>query len=153
MTMKGMTAEQFASLVNALSAIRDNVKTTKEKLTLTDEQKEHNKPIDKELRNLRTAVETLEKSGFDVPEQFRDQIAALESKRFATETVTNEPDEETLNSALTSMIELVGLQELVYKAASKLHNETDYTFKKEFPKEYEKHRETTGNSTDETDRD
>lgn len=127
MTMKGMDSKNLQSLVNALARIRDNVKTTTEKVTLTDEQKEHNKPIDKELRNLRTAVETLEKSGLPVPDQFHEQIADLESKRFATETVKNEPTEDVLNDALTELIELVGLQELVYKAASKLHNEASYT--------------------------
>jgi hypothetical protein len=104
MTMKDLTPNELNNLVEKLASIRETVKTTRETVTLTDAQKEHNKPIDAELRKLRATVETLESNSIDVPGQ-----------------------ESVLNDALTELIDLVSLQEVIYKASSKLHNEAKYT--------------------------
>lgn len=121
--------DNLEAMVEKLDAIRSAVKLEKIESTLTDEQKEHNREINKQLRPLKTTVETLTAIDQPVPEDITAQVEDLEGKLFAGESYWKEPDEETIEQALTDLVELVGMRELVYKAASKLHNEASYTLK------------------------
>jgi len=121
--------DNLESMIDQFDSIRSAVKLEKVASTLTDEQKEHNREVNKKLRPLKTTVETLTAIDQPIPGDIESQVKELEAQLYSGESYWKEPDDSTVEQALTDLVDLVGMRELVYKAASKLHNEASYTLK------------------------
>ena len=121
--------DNLEEMIDQFDSIRSAVKLEKIASTLTDEQKEHNREVNKKLRPLKTTVETLTAIDQPTPGDIESQVKELEAQLYSGESYWKEPDDSTVEQALTDLVDLVGMRELVYKAASKLHNEASYTLK------------------------